>query len=429
MKKLTVAKPDRVHQIKTPQSFIHIEHRISLLQYKYWILLLREYRQQMDARLPADERGWRYLPMKTVVDALGYEPRKSEVWEDLEALKNQTFAYNFLSKDGESVRRGSGFITEWQVSNSRIGFKLPDFCVDAVMGVDQPGAIFHMLNWQIFNAFSGKHEAVIYKLCRDYRGATKTPYFDLASFRAYMGLADTAYPDFRELNRNVISGPVNMINKSEFSDLLIQVEFHKQGRKVVGLRFTFKPKQLPLLAVEKENHPAFQHARVHIDNQMQAKYLELRTPEEIELCIDRANEYGEQQGLQGREPNYGALYRTAITEGWHIDQAEKNRKVAAAHKRMKATEQVLQAQEAEVLERDSDIARQIRSAIEAFNALPEADQATIKEEFAQTLKVAAMKKSFAKGGIDTPIIRPVFAEYFANRQPHTDTDVQMRLVD
>lgn len=71
----------------------------------------------------------------------------------------------------------------------------------------------------------------------------------------------------------------------------------------------------------------------------------------------------------------------------------------------------------------------MQSAIETFNALSEEDQATIKEEFAQTLKVAAMKKSFAKGGIDTPIIRPVFAENFANRQASASTDVQMRLAD
>lgn len=428
MKKVPAVKQDRVHQIKTPQSFIHIEHRITLLQYKYWILLLREYRRQIDAKIPADDRGWRHLSMKTVADALGYEPKKADVWADLEHLKNQTFAYNFLSKDGEQVRRGSGFITEWQVSNSRIGFKLPDFCVDAVLRVDEPGAIFHMLNWRIFNAFSGKHEAVIYKLCRDYRGATQTPYFTLEAFRSYMGIEPTAYQDFRELNRNVITGPINAINASDFSDLTIAVELTKQGRRVVGLRFTFKPKQLALLHAEPENHISFQHAKIVIDKQMQQKYLDLRTPEEIALCIERANEYGEKEEAQGREPNYGALYRTAITEGWHSTQVEKKRKATAKAKREQVTAQVTQEQESAQQARDSEIADRIRDAFAAFNALTEMEKQSIREAFAQAITAPAVRRSFSRGGEQAPVVRAQFAEFFLNWQPEVASGDQFKLV-
>src|SRR5690349_7772651 len=85
--------------IKTPQSLIHIRHKISLLQYKYWILMLRELRRQFDEGIPPDEEGFRTMPMSVVRDAFGYSPNKGELWNDLLALKNETISYNFLNKD------------------------------------------------------------------------------------------------------------------------------------------------------------------------------------------------------------------------------------------------------------------------------------------------------------------------------------------
>jgi hypothetical protein len=37
-------------------------------------------------------------------------------------------------------------------------------------GLDLPKAMFSLISWDIFNHFTGKHEAIIYKLCKDYIG-------------------------------------------------------------------------------------------------------------------------------------------------------------------------------------------------------------------------------------------------------------------
>lgn len=44
MLNLTTKEPARPI-IKTPQELVHIKHKISLLQYKYWVLMLRAYRE------------------------------------------------------------------------------------------------------------------------------------------------------------------------------------------------------------------------------------------------------------------------------------------------------------------------------------------------------------------------------------------------
>jgi len=405
-------KRDRI-QIKTPQALIHIRHKISLLQYKYWILMLQELRRQTDLGIPSDEKGFRSIPMSVISEALGYVPNKSQLWNDMLGLKNETIAYNFLSKDGGEEKYGAGFISEWKVHSSRIEFKFPSFIEDVVKGLDEPRAIFQSLNWEIFNHFSGKYEAIIYKLCRDYRGVKRTPYFDLARFRDYMGLEKTEYKEFRDLNKVVISTPVKTINESEASDITVEVQFERQGRKVVGLRFLIEPKtQSAIPFPEQENSEAFRFAKVHIEPAIQQKYLGLRTELEIEACIERANEYGDAEASKGREPNYGALYRTAITDGWHVQKIEQKNKQLKEEKQRKAAQEEIKAMEIQKAEKAKQAADRIADTLALFNSLSEAIQDDIREKFRSTLTAIPIRKIFDKQGESAAMIRGMFCDFF-----------------
>ena len=90
--------------IKTPQSLIHIRHKITLSQYKYWILMLRELRRQFDSSITTDEKGFRSMPLKLFRQAFGYKIKRSMLWDDMLGLKNETLSYNFLGKDGGAVQ-------------------------------------------------------------------------------------------------------------------------------------------------------------------------------------------------------------------------------------------------------------------------------------------------------------------------------------
>lgn len=407
----------RSPNIKTPQALIHIKHKISLLQYKYWLLMIRELRRQIDLDTPPNDRGFRSIQMKDIVEHLGYTPNKSELWEDLQTLKNQTIAYNVLEKDGGTIKMGSGFILEWGVTNHRVDFKLPSFIEELVRGLDEPKAIFQALNWDIFNLFAGKYQAFLYKLCRDYRGVGRTPYMTIEKFRDYMGIEDHEYKEFRDLNRVVISGPLKDINAFEMSDITIEVNFEKQGRKVIGLQFNVFPRnQLSLPMPEFQESPAFIQAKVKIDEETQRKYLELRTTEEIEKCILRANEYAEQQIKANKSVNYGALYRKSITEGWHTTIIDREHLQEQKVARKKATQKVIQEQEAQEAQKNLEIQDRIADAFKAFGKLAEKKKDQIREEFRATLSAAPLRKSFDRQGEEAPIIRSQFAEYFLSTQ-------------
>lgn len=356
MKKLPVAKKEQGLTLKTPQSLIHIKHRISLLQYKLWILLLHELKAQFDRDEPTDSKGFRYIPMQEIIDRLGYTPKKSDIWQDLLGLKNETIAFNFLEKDGQSAKYGAGFISEWIVTSNRIGFKFPTILEEVMRGLDDAATIFHKLNWEIFNHFSGKYEAIIYKLCKDYLGIGRTPYITVLDFREYMGLKEQEYSYFDDLNRRCIKNPIKNINESVVADIMVSVEFHRNGRKVEGLYFTMQPKyQTVLPFIEFENHTAFSFAKVTISAFEQQNYLENFSAEEIQASIERANQYGEDLESKGKKVKYGAIYKKAIDENWgkqflelkQLEQVKKS-KIIEVKKSEKDEEQLLNKEKHEL---------------------------------------------------------------------------------
>ncbi len=69
--------------------------------------------------------------------------------------------------------------------------------------------------------------------------------------------------------------------------------------------------------------PAFRFARVDIPITQQKQYLDACSPQLVELSIQRANEYADEQQKQGKEVNLGALYRKAIHEEWGKEFQDK----------------------------------------------------------------------------------------------------------
>jgi plasmid replication initiation protein len=123
-------------------------------------------------------------------------------------------------------------------------------------GLDEPRNIFQLLNWDIFNHFSGKYEAVIYKLCRDYVGVRRTPYLTLEEFRKYMGLQPTEYTEFMRLGQRVIYGPCKAINESQDCDISVEPKIERKGRQAIGISFLVEPRDKTLLPfIDAENPP------------------------------------------------------------------------------------------------------------------------------------------------------------------------------
>lgn len=335
-----------IEQIKTPQSLVHIKHSITHRQYKYWYIILRVYRLMLDALEQPDKDGFYYVPLATVAEFLGYEPVKIELKKDFEALRQQPIIINYLEKDGSKALHGMGFVSEWKISSTRIGFKLPSFIVNAVNGNDADKQMFLLLNWSIFNSFTGKYEAIIYKLCKDYIGVGRTPYMTIEEYREYIGLSENDYQSTDDFNKRCVKNPILSINKNELSDIIVSVEYKRMGRKITGLWFNAELKKQTQLPFEEfKPHPAFDYAKISIPPEQQAKYLETYTPEQVKAIIDRANDYTQEVKAKGKKANIAGIYKMAFSENWGEQYREQKQLEAKQEKEIQQAKEAEKAKE------------------------------------------------------------------------------------
>ena len=187
-------------------------------------------------------------------------------------------------------------------------------------------------------------------------------------------MVEKEYDRLDNFKKRVIDVALSQIN--EFSDLTASYTQRKAGRVVTHLIFTFSQKTPAKQETKQENTVAkpakqpvlepdvkspFYLAKAPISPRTQADYLKLRTGEEIELCIERANEYAGEQEKAGKPVSYGALYRKAIAEGWHEEKALKKAQQAEDTARKEASRQAAkeakraEAEKAERSKREAEI--------------------------------------------------------------------------
>lgn len=415
-----VVRQQADRHLKTPQSLIHIRHTISLLQYKLWILLLQEFKRQFDSGEPADEKGFRYVSMDYLEQHLGYSPSRQDLLEDLRVLRKEEICFNYLEKDGYKAQYFAGFISEVKATRLTVGFKFPSILDDVMLGLDDAKAIFQLLNWNVFNHFSGKYEAIIYKLCKDYIGIGRTPYLTLNEIRVYMGLKVTEYALFEDFNKFCLKKPIALVNASEISDIVVDVVYNRNGRKVVGLYFTVRSKQqaaFPL--VEPQFNPAFTCAKVTISVAEQQGYLKAYSAEQISLSIERANEYCEDLEKKRKNVNYGAIYKIAITENWGAQLQERK----ALEAEQKAARQKLKKEKVKEDATSNDASPSTeclvvnKALLERFRLLPEAAQHSLVEDCIKAQKdplKAMAKKNYAAmklGVLEKPFFVALFCPF------------------
>lgn len=385
-------KQDKKPLTRTPQELVHIKHSISARQYKYWFLLLKAYKELIEANTQADKDGFYSVSLSDISILMGYEPVKKELKSDLEALRQQPIIINYLEKDGKPVTHGMGFLSEWKVSSTKISFKLPSFIEKVVQGNLEAKQMFLLLNWDIFNSFGGKYEAIIYKLCKDYIGVGRTPYFTVEEYRDYIGLKENEYKQFFRLNEWTLTKPIKNINDNEMSDILVKVVLEKKGVKVIGLHFEMEYKATtPVLEIAPlEPNPAFEKSLITIPPNKQLEYLGQFSEDQIKAIIDRANGYIDKLKADGKKASIGAIYNKAFLESWGLDNWEAEQKAKAESDEKKRQEKAKKEAEEKAKKEAEERERQERAERErcfsVFEALPQDEQEAILDEIEQTIK-------------------------------------------
>ncbi|EOC13443.1 replication initiation protein [Neisseria meningitidis] len=127
---------------------------------------------------------------------------------------------NYLEKDGRPVIHGMGYISEWKINNGKVFYNISDTILNELL-LKSGRSMFLLMDWSVFNSLPGKYCGILYKLCKDYAGIGKTPYFTVQEFRHYLGLNDKEYEEFRALKAKIIKPAIEHINNSENVDIKI----------------------------------------------------------------------------------------------------------------------------------------------------------------------------------------------------------------
>jgi plasmid replication initiation protein len=93
----------------------------------------------------------------------------------------------------------------------------------------------------------------LYELLIQWRVAGKTPVFELAQFRAQLGLGAGEYASMGNFKQRVLDYALAQIN--EKTDITASYEQHKTGRTIIGFSFKFKTKKTNILAKPAKTPP------------------------------------------------------------------------------------------------------------------------------------------------------------------------------
>jgi len=229
------AKQDRVletgkRELKKHAATIHCSNGLSLLQRKITNALL--YHAYPELMLKEEHE----ITVKQLCQLIGYQGNNHAVIK--EALKE------LLST-----------VIEWNVVNDKTGFE--DWTASSILAsVSLQGplcyyaysprmkqllhspSMFGRIDLFIQSQFRSSYGLALYENCIRYRGLPYTKWIEMDTFRKLMGVPADKYPIFRDFKKRVLDKSIEEVNT--YSDLVVEAELQKEGRRISKLRFSLK---------------------------------------------------------------------------------------------------------------------------------------------------------------------------------------------
>ncbi|MBF0498312.1 MAG: RepB family plasmid replication initiator protein, partial [Deltaproteobacteria bacterium] len=209
-----------------------------------------------------------------------------------------------------------------------------------------------------------KYSLALYELFVDYfivkNGFGETPVISIDNFRKLLGLKENEYEKFRDLNYYIIQKSLKEINAK--SDLFVEVEYRKKGRKVEAVKFFIKKNpdgvidvepilkrteqqqrqgRLPLPEFEIENQELFQILTDNygISKNKAADLLKSHDEFYIQEVLQRVNE----QVKDGKVKDVAGFTIKALEDDYRVkknvfameDSKKQNQKEQAKHDKVR----------------------------------------------------------------------------------------------
>lgn len=223
-------------ELKKHVSAIHIGGKLSLLQRKLFnVLLYNSY----DDLLTKESHEIR---IGELCELSGFESNDYRMVKDvLTSLKRTEVTWNLLGDDNVEEWGITSLVAEAAIRKGVCYYSYGPLFRKKLYEPE----IYARINLSIMSKFSGSYAFALYENTTRFRSIGSTGWKDLDFWRGVLGVGEGEYKQFKELNKKVIKTAVKEVNDT--SDIMLEVEYKRQKRKIVAIRFNVQRNpQLPI---------------------------------------------------------------------------------------------------------------------------------------------------------------------------------------
>ncbi len=246
-------------------SSIQISNKINLLQRRSWNILLANAFDSLETK---DEYE---ISIKELCFILKYNSNNDlHIKKLLKSLVTTSIEWNLLNKDFKQEWGVVSLLAQAIIINGVLTYSYAPVLKRKLANP----SMYAKINLSLQNRFNSKHSLALYELFIDYYNENKkygeTPFIFIDGFRKLLGLGESEYSRYKDLSNYVIRKAIKEIN--EKTDLYIEIEYKKEGRKIVALKFIIKKNPnnniiLDVFEVPQKEQKSLPIEEFEIDNQ------------------------------------------------------------------------------------------------------------------------------------------------------------------
>lgn len=384
--------PAKKEEFRKHVAAIHTSGELSLVERKMTnVLLLNAYDSLLTRRTHK-------LPVAHLCAMVGWEGSNNvdRLKDALRSLVSTTVEFNVM-EDGKEAWQVTSILSYGQIRDGVCSYRYDEYLAERLYDPE----IYATINIGVQRRFAGNYSLTLYENCLRYKDVGSTGWWDVAKFRKIMSAENSAYDEFKYLKRDVIAKAVEEVNK--VSDIQLDVEYRKEGRRVSEIRFLvkenpqqnlFKPNALDEYGQIREGETFRRLIECGIGERLAVAWI-LQDEERVRAVLDYAEEKDRKKLIRGSVAGY---VRKVFEDGGELPADTEKKKRSKAEEARKR-----EAEDAE-LERLRGVfaAERKAEADAAVGAMPESE---LLRAFGEWKAEANPPAPLLKGGTSSQMFR------------------------
>lgn len=232
-KKTALISPDTIPPLRKAAAAIHVSGELSLLERKLVNVLL------LNAIDKISTQNVFTIPTAVLSTLAGRGASKNldSLKAALETIASTRIEFNVLETEQQPAHwRFSQMLGGAEIKSGICRYEYPTMLTEMLADPD----VYALIDVNVQNKFKKGYALSLYENCLRFKKIGRTRFVPLQTWRKLLGAQKTTYDDFKHFASMVLKPAVAEVNK--VSNIIVEPEYRKEGRKVVEIRFLISEK-------------------------------------------------------------------------------------------------------------------------------------------------------------------------------------------